>query len=434
VRLGQRGARVLIVEETAAQQEAALLREPFLMTDAEQTGVLGACLRTLGIPLIDQRRFVVEDVALQVVLPTARLDVGRAALTAAELSAWGLATPDTARSLVRALEEAAQAERQAMLQQPARGARRRRAGGDTVGGAVVPAAFARGWPREAAEAPEPVQQLLAAIARGLSHLGETPSSPEARARLVGGLLAGAAVLGAGGSEAGLREMIRRRAKALFAEFRAIDQPFTFVTVAGQAALALAESEEIWAGRVLVLNAPLAGIAQALGDTAPAELQGAPPTRRRVLRHYRGPRQAFPEAMADRVIHLPDPHAGAQPPVVTLRRAQTGGAGMEDLVAAAIGPADAPTDEMNAWIERVVRRLLPFSEERLVLQPRREPVWDTDALLCDPTEGGWPRAPSSRISARPPIHQLDRAMLGGLGFEGELLLGQHAGDAIAGELP
>ena len=104
------------------------------------------------------------------------------------------------------------------------------------------------------------------------------------------------------------------------------------------------------------------------------------------------------------------------------------------VAAAIGPADAPRDQMEAWIERVVRRLLPFSEEGLVALPRQEPVWDSDALLCDPSDGGWPRDPSWRLSARPPIHKLDRATVGGLGFEGDLLLGMRAGDAIAEELP
>jgi hypothetical protein len=367
-----------------------------------------------------------------VVLPHARIDFGRQALTASELTAWGLAKPEAARALVRALDGAAQAERQAMLApEPARTRRRGAAQGAGRGSAA--ATLARGWPREAVDAPEPVRQVLAAVARGLSHLGQTPSSPEARARLVGGVLGGAAVLGAGGADAGLRDMIRRRAGALFAEFRSLDQDFEFITVAGQPALALAESDEVWAGRALVLNAPPAGLSRVAGESLGALLPVSPPTRRRVVRHYRGPRRVFPDAMGDRVICLPDPAAGTQPPVVTLRRARSGGSDLEDLVAAAIAPADAPQDEMGAWIERVVRRLIPFAEAELRAQPREEPVWDTDALLCDPTEGGWPRAPASRISARPCIHQLDRAALGGLGFEGDLLLGLRAGDAIAEDL-
>ncbi len=431
VRLGQRGARVLIVEEAAAKDHAARLREPFLMTGAEPDGVLGSCLRTLGVPLIDQRRFTVDDIAVQVVLPDARVEFGRAALTAAELTAWGLAKPETARALVRALEGAALAERQAMLEEAsARGARRARRHGSEASGPTAPV-LARGWPREAVDAPDAVRTVLAAICRGLSHLGETPPSPEARARLVGGLLSGAAVLGGG---AGFGEMIRRRAKALFAEFRTLDRAFELVSVAGQPALALADGGEIWAGRVLVLNAPLAGLARVFGDGAPAALRARAPIRRRVVRHYRGPREVFPEGMADRVICLPDPDAGAEPPVITLRRTPSEGGQTLELLASAIGPAGAPTDEMETWIERVVRRLLPFSEQGLRVQSLPEPVWDTDALQGGPGDGGWPRVASSRLSARPSIHQLDRATLGDLGFEGDLLLGLHAADAIAEELP
>ncbi len=430
VRLGQRGARVLIVEEAAAKDHAARLREPFLMTGAEPDGVLGSCLRTLGVPLIDQRRFTVDDIAVQVVLPDARVEFGRAALTAAELTAWGLAKPETSRALVRALEGAALAERQAMLEEAsARGARRGRRHGSEASGPTAPV-LARGWPREAEDAPDAVRAVLAAICRGLSHLGETPPSPEARARLVGGLLSGAAVLGDG---AGFGEMIRRRAKALFAEFRTLDRAFDLVSVAGQPALALADGGEIWAGRVLVLNAPLAGLARVLGDETPPALRASAPILRRVVRHFRGPRAVFPQGMADRVICLPDPDAGAEPPVVTLLRTPSEGEQL-DLLASAIAPAGAPTDEMESWIERVVRRLLPFSEQRLQVQSLPEPVWDTDALQSHPGDGGWPRVASSRLSARPSIHLLDRARLGDLGFEGDLLLGLHAADAIGGELP
>ena len=228
-------------------------------------------------------------------------------------------------------------------------------------------------------------------------------------------------------------MIRHRAKALFAEFRTLDRPFELVSVAGEPALALADSGEIWASRVLVLNAPLAGLARVLGDAAPAALRAGAPILRRVVRHYRGPRAVFPQGMADRVICLPDPDAGAEPPVITLLTAPSEGEQL-DLLASAIAPAGAPTDEMESWIERVVRHLLPFSEQRLRVQSLPEPLWDTDALLSHPGDGGWPRVAGSRLSARPSIHHLDRARLGNLGFEGDLLLGLHAADAIAGELP
>jgi hypothetical protein len=429
VRLGQRGARVLIVEEAGAAEAANLLREPFLMTDADADGVLGSCLRSLGVPLIDQRRFEVDEVAVQVVLPDARIDVGRAALTAAELTAWGLAKPDDARALARALEQAAHAERQAMLDAHGIGAARRLRD-PHVQTVAAQAGLARGWPREAADAPAAVASVLGAIGRGLSQLGAAPASPESRARLVGGLLAGAAVLRSGG---GFRDMIRQRAESVFAELRTLDEPFTFATVAGHSALVLADSQEILAGRVLVLNAPRAAIAAVAGAGAPPALHAPDPTLRRVLRHYRGPREMFPDAMGDRVICLPDPQAGLAPPVVTLRRHPVDAAGTVDLVAAAVGPVDAPDTEMQRWIERVVRTLLPLSDERLHGRAVAAPTWDSDLLLSDPEGAGWPQPATSRRSSRPAIHELDRTALGGLGFEGDLLLGWRAADAIANDL-
>jgi hypothetical protein len=79
-------------------------------------------------------------------------------------------------------------------------------------------------------------------------------------------------------------------------------------------------------------------------------------------------------------------------------------------------------------------LLPFSDARLRGRPVSAPAWDSDLLLSDPVGGGWPQSATSRRSARPAIHELDRALLGGLGFEGDLLLGWRAADAIAADLP
>src|SRR3972149_5456254 len=97
--LGQRGARVLVLEEEAATRGFPGLREPFFLPGSERESILGACLRTLGVPLIDQRRVQIDPVGLQVVLPDARLDVGDASLSASEWVCWGLAKPQLARSL-----------------------------------------------------------------------------------------------------------------------------------------------------------------------------------------------------------------------------------------------------------------------------------------------------------------------------------------------
>ena len=61
-------------------------------------------------------------------------------------------------------------------------------------------------------------------------------------------------------------------------------------------------------------------------------------------------------------------------------------------------------------------------------------WDDAAALQDPVGGaGWPGEVEVRLGARQPLYQLDRASLGGLGFEGEILLGWRGGDAIAADV-
>ena len=54
--LAMRGARILVIEEEAAAQGFAGLREPFFTTGAQKGSVLGACLRALGVPLIERNR------------------------------------------------------------------------------------------------------------------------------------------------------------------------------------------------------------------------------------------------------------------------------------------------------------------------------------------------------------------------------------------
>jgi hypothetical protein len=89
--LGMRGARVLVLEERASARRHPSLREPFFMTGAARDSVLGACLRALGVPLIDQRRVEIDPLAFQIVCPGARPEVGEQGLTADEWAAWGLA-------------------------------------------------------------------------------------------------------------------------------------------------------------------------------------------------------------------------------------------------------------------------------------------------------------------------------------------------------
>ena len=107
----------------------------------------------------------------------------------------------------------------------------------------------------------------------------------------------------------------------------------------------------------------------------------------------------------------------------------------DLVASAVVGADErDLDARRAEIGAAVAQLMPFSADGLVLQRHPEPRWDSGAPLSDPPPGeGWPAAVELRVSTRPPVYVLERAGMAALGFEGDVLLGWRAGDAIAADL-
>jgi hypothetical protein len=424
VRLGQRGLRVLILEEGTAADDLA--REPFLLVDGESDGVLHECLRALGIPLIDQRRFVSEEVALQVCDAERRVDLGRGTHTAEEWASWGLAPLDAARGWVKALEEAAEGERHALLENQLTQKTVRRAREALAGSRRD----ARGWPRSLDEAPAALRAVLDAPVRALSNLGEQAPSPEARARLLGGMLRGGVSMS--GGDGFLRGLLRRRVETLYGEFRPVDGALRLVSVSHQPGLAVEGSREIWTGRALIFNAPRAAIAQAADEPVP-DLLDAPPIRwRRHTLRFHGPTEQLPPSMADRVVWRdPEDDVCVALRVLRGRRRAEG----FDLLGSVVVPVDAPDAEASASarIERAIHDLLPFSEgalERRALPARR---WDSDAWLADPAGRGWPDEPEFRISARPSVYSVERSSVAGLGGEGELWLGWRAGDAIAEEL-
>ena len=98
IRLGMRGNRVLILEDEAAAAVFPGVREPFLMPGNGQDGMLGACMKYLGIPLVDRRNVRSESLAYQVAFPTARVDFVEIDWNADELEAWNLSPRRVARS------------------------------------------------------------------------------------------------------------------------------------------------------------------------------------------------------------------------------------------------------------------------------------------------------------------------------------------------
>jgi len=444
VRLGMNRARVLVLEEASAVAAFPGLREPFLVSGAKSDGVLGQCLRALGIPLIDRQRIASDPLAYQVAFPDARVDVGERNRTNEELVAWKFADPETADAMLRGLADAAAAERDAMLDAPVvRAPRRlplgaRRAPANLLANPAPekPKRHARGLPAEVSEAPARLASLCAAQARALSNLGATAPSPEALARLLGLSQEGSAIFA--GGEYWVHALLRRRIESLHGEFRTLPDAFRFVAVANQPGVALEDSGEIWCGRALIVNAPRQALAAAVDQDPKPEMLCAPPsTHRRLSLHLRARRSALPEGMSKRVIAVRDPELPMEGTnVVTLRVFPSAGRDdAVDLVATSVVDAtERAVSAREAEIETTVADLMPFVGDALVRDRRPSPRWDCDTWLSDPPAGsGWPAACEVRVCSRPPIWLLDRSGVGGLGFEGDVLLGWRAGDAAAAEL-
>jgi hypothetical protein len=297
---------------------------------------------------------------------------------------------------------------------------------------------ARGLPAELASAPARLAFLLAAQTRALSNLGATPPSDPARTRLLGAPLEGGASLR--GDNPWLSDILRRRIESLYGEFRSVPETFRLVSTGGQPGVApdaAGESSEIWVGRVFVLNASRQALAAAVTqDPVPEILRVAPAQRRRISLRLRAENEALPEPMAPRVIVVRDedlPPDGTN--IVTLRRFPPDRSGSVELVASAVVAADEPDlGAREAEISAALTDLMPFAEQRLERLRVPRPRWDHDALLADPPAGvGWPAEIEVRLPTKQPIYQLDRAAVGGLGFEGDALLGWRGGDAIAADL-
>jgi hypothetical protein len=220
VRLAMNRARVLVLEETAAAEAFPGMREPFLVSGAKSDGILGQCLRALGIPLIDRQRIASDPLAYQVAFPDARVDVGERLRTSEELVAWSFADPKAADALLKGLGDAAAAERDAMLDAPVvRAPRRlplapRRPPANLLASPAPekPKWHARGLPAEVSEAPARLASLCAAQARALSNLGAAVPSPEALARLLGLSQEGSAIFA--GGEYWVHALLRRRIESL----------------------------------------------------------------------------------------------------------------------------------------------------------------------------------------------------------------------------
>ena len=438
VRLGMARLRVLIVEEETAARAPDLSRDPFFLTSTGSETVVGGCLQALGLSMTDRRGFDVGPIAYQVLLPEARVEVGGTANTAEELVAWGLAKPEAAREIVRALEAASEAECEAL-----RGASivRRGTHRGLPRGAVARRSLRhpRGLPDRLAHPSPELTPFFEAQVHALSGMGEGTPSPEARARLLGVGLSGGAVFKEAG--ASLRGLLRRRVKTLHGEFRTLGCPFEIIELGDHPGIARIGPDDFWLGRALLVNAPgsrLAHAFQTWDREPPAFLEGPVPRHRRLSLHLRAQREAIPEGLAQRAILVGDssaPITGANAMTLAIHPSERGDIFSEIVASAVVEDEPAKLAESAASIEEGVRRLMPFSKGRISLLPHpARPLWDDEAALPAPGAGdGWPGEAEIRTPGKQPVFRLRREALAGLGVEGDLLLGWRAGDAIREEL-
>ena len=108
----------------------------------------------------------------------------------------------------------------------------------------------------------------------------------------------------------------------------------------------------------------------------------------------------------------------------------------DLVASAVVPSEGrrlPRPPRRRS-RRPSRSCCPSPRRSLERVRSRAPRWDVEDLLADPPPGGgWPGESEIRLACRQPVYALERGGVASLGFDGDLLLGWRAGDAIAADL-
>ncbi len=434
-RLGSAGQRVLVVEEDAARALHPALREPFFMAGARDGGILDACIRELSIPLLDRRRLGGERLAYQITGPGLRLDVGGAETSAEELVRWDLCGLEEATAMMRALAEATEAERKAMLTSPLVRMGRRLG----IGRAGATGSHVRGLPAEVANPDARLRPILDAQVSALSNLAGDDTTPEARARLLGCALSGGA--GFGDGPPWLSGLLRKRVEDVHGEFRSVARGFNLVSVDNRPGILVEDTEEVWLGQTLIVaTAPGALIPVLNPEMTPDFLKLDRPRCRRIGLHLRIDRDVLPRGMCPRVIALGDPGAsGAQSPfserVASITAYAIPDSGEQfDLVARLRVNEGEDIEAAEDELARRIHELMPFANGRIHRRAQRRPVWDDDGWLEDPAPGaGWPAEIDLRSMGKPAVYRMDRASVANLGVEGDLLLGWRAGDAIANAL-
>ncbi len=405
--LARAGLRVTLLEEACLEKRPPLLREPFALCGLEAGGPLQRVLRELALPLIEQRKLVPDPVALQVLLPRARVDLraGRPEL-ASELAAFGLANEALALRWLELVDEAGAA---ALLEL------RESARPSPGHGSLVRRVLERATPEGPLDAPLPSAppQGLAAFVRALTGVlshraGE--ASPSAPALLLHALREGACFMPDAGEP--FVDLLRSRLLALHGEIHSA----TGLSIeTGRSELAVDTGRHRTTASGLVVATPRESLARAIADVGgevPRWLRGAAPPIDLPQRLYRAERDALPVGLGRRAVIADDSGTAHH---WLARHLDPHDERIEWLVASGPGvpelPPEAPLADLN-----------PFPGEGIVaVDPGPLPLWDRDA-----SEARFPaeRMPSS-LRARPPVIAVGPEIEPGLGLIGEVLRAREA---------
>ena len=411
--LARAGLRTVLIEEDCLAKRPPLLREPFALSGLEIEGPGHRVLRELALPLIEQRRVAQRSVALQVLLPDARIDVhaGRREL-ARELAAFDVCDPGAAQAFFESADARGDELRARLVEGDA---------GD-AGAPLVQRLLARSGRNGSADpglgaVPDGLGPALAALLAALSRL--TPESPAGRdaAMLLRGTRDGGFFMPDAGSP--FLDLFRRRLLTLHGEIKSVGE-FSLVTERGELGIELPRGRLFARGVVIAAPLELIRRVSAGAGNTPRWLTPRTPPVDLPVRLFRAEPDSLPIGLAARAVVAP----GRPEELHWLaRHADPVQQGVEWLLVGGPGAAALPPDQP-------LGPLCPFPGSGLVpIDLGPAPRWDRDAADHRFLE---PRSESA-LRAKPPVYAVGAELAPGLGFEGELLLARQAALRLAERL-
>ena len=393
--LAREGLRVVLIEEDVQSKRPPALREPFLLSGLDSQGCVRRVLREVALPLREQQEIRVVARPVQVVLPSARVDVtpGTEEL-AQELAAYRLCTPDAARAWLESSDRRGEEAREELWNEG-----QLRHGRPDTPGEKAPAECV------------PFRAALHGTVRAL----DAPPGPAASAFLLRTARLAAFRMPHAGTP--FLDLFRRRLSHLFAEIH----PTGALALHGERDHVEIELDRGgFRARALVVAVPREPLWRALAaGGAPEWLAPGPPVRHMPSRLFRVDAQAVPLGMGDRTVVA----TGAAETLHWFSRIpEPGHPDIEWLLVQ--GPGAAARTEQDPFGE-----LAPFGTKgAIAIDAGPQPRWDLDACELRIPPGAPPPA-----RPRVPLVYVGPEPSAGLGFDGEVLMARHRARELARQL-